>query len=102
MGNASCLRIGMVQVSGRRCARVCAQVRAHVHMCVHEHENACSDSWSESSPLCCLRGKSVGAMCRGRQMCLDVAQGLFYLHSNSVVHLDIKACPFSNSLQSSD
>ena len=30
--------------------------------------------------------------CRGKRIALDIAQGLSYLHANSVVHLDIKVC----------
>ena len=30
------------------------------------------------------------AFCRGKGIALDIARGLFYLHGNNVVHLDIK------------
>ena len=29
--------------------------------------------------------------CRGRSVALDVAKGLAYLHSHSILHLDIKS-----------
>ena len=32
-------------------------------------------------------------LCRGREIALDVARGIFYLHVNHTIHLDIKARP---------
>lgn len=39
----------------------------------------------ESLHLCAL------VLCRGRQIAIDIAQGLAYLHDASIVHLDLKS-----------
>ena len=42
------------------------------------------------SRLQILRKGSAG--CRGRKIALDVARGLHYLHSNSVIHFECALC----------
>ena len=43
------------------------------------------------APGAALNIASCCACCSGRQVALDVAQGLAYLHSQSVLHSDIKS-----------